>query len=479
MRSTTPCATRPATFLPTLSALMIFTTPALAVDEQRVGLDAQTGVAIAIYNEDLALVKDRRTVALAKGDNRIAFVDVSGVIKPQTALLKSPKGGLTLIEQNFDFDLLTPEKLLEKSVGTTVRLVRTHPETGIDSVEEAKVLSVANGTVLQVGDRIETNPPGRIVFAEVPPNLRARPTLVLDLDSARVGSEPVELSYLTGGLGWKADYVAELAPDEKTVDLNGWVTLTNTSGTSYRDAKLQLVAGDVNRVREIMHLPTAMMAEDAMAMQAPKMREENLFEYHLYTLERPTTVAENQTKQVALLSGSKIPVRKKYRLESSTHFDYAPQQPERTNPSVMVEFDNKESDRLGLPLPKGIVRVYKADQDGQALFVGEDAIGHTPKNETVELTLGKAFDVTTRSKQTDYDQISKNVVEVAYEVELKNAKKEPITVVVAERLPAEWKVLEESHPHEEVDAFLAEWSVPVAAEGTTTLKYRVRITFRS
>jgi hypothetical protein len=467
------------TILAASSTIPAVSTPAFAADEQRVGLDAQTGVAVTIYNEDLALVKDRRSVTLAKGGNRVAFVDVSGVLRPETALLKNKRGGIDILEQNFDFDLLTPEKLLEKSVGGIVRLIRTHPETGVDTIEQAKVLSVAGGTVLQVGDRIETNPPGRIVFAEVPPNLRARPTLVLELESAAAGTEAVELSYLTGGLGWKADYVAELGADEKTLDLNAWVTLTNTSGTTYRDAKLQLVAGDVNRVRDMVgrrERSLAMMADSEMA--APKMREESLFEYHLYTLERPTTVAENQTKQVALLSGSKIPVRKQYRLENaSNRYEYWPQEIPRVNPTVSIAFDNKESDRLGLPLPKGIVRVYKADSEGQALFVGEDSIEHTPKNETVELALGKAFDVTARSEQVDYDQIAKNVIEVAFELELKNAKREPVTVIVAEQLPAEWKVIEESHEHKEANAFLAEWEVPVAAESTTKLTYRIRITY--
>ncbi len=459
---------------------MLLATSAYAVDEQRVGLDAQTGVSVAIYNEDLALVKDRRSISFAKGENRIAFIDVSGAMRPETALLKSTTGGIDILEQNFDFDVLTPEKLLEKSVGSTVRVIRTHPETGEDSFEEAKVLSVAGGIVLQIGDRIETNPVGRIVFAGVPPNLRARPTLVLELLSAAAGDEAVELSYLTGGLGWKADYVAELAPDEKTLDLNGWVTLTNTSGTSYRDAKLQLVAGDVNRVREELRHDSRLMAMAADAeMAQPKMREESLFEYHLYTLERPTTVAENQTKQVALLSGRKIPVRKKYRLENvSNRYDYDPGEVPRVNPTVTIAFDNKEDQHLGVPLPKGIVRVYKADRESQALFVGEDSIEHTPTNETVNLTLGKAFDVTARSKQTDFDKIAKNIVEIGFEVELKNAKKEPVTVTVAENLRSEWKVLEESHPHTKAHAYLAEWSVPVPAEGEAKLTYRVRITYR-
>ncbi len=209
-----------------------------------------------------------RTISLVKGENDVAFVDVSAQIRPQTALLKSSAGPLDVLEQNFDFDLLTPEKLLEKSVGSMVRVIRLDPDSGDEVVQEARVLSVANGVVLQIGDRIETNVPGRIVFSEVPANLRSRPTLVTKLDSAMEGRVPVELAYLTGGLGWSADYVAELSPDESTIELKGWVTLTNTSGTAYRNAKLQLVAGNVNQVRQAMDMQmkaATMVAEAAGA----------------------------------------------------------------------------------------------------------------------------------------------------------------------------------------------------------------------
>ncbi|MBI5503343.1 MAG: DUF4139 domain-containing protein [Deltaproteobacteria bacterium] len=450
-----------------------------AAEEVRVTLEDQKAVAVTIYNEDLALIRDRRRVMLQRGENRVAFVDVSAQMTPETALLHGERADLAIVEQNFDFDLLTPQKLLEKSIGEKVRLVRTNPESGEDTFEDATVLSVAEGVVLQVGDRIETATPGRIVFNQVPANLRSRPTLVLQLDSGAAGDQAVELSYLTGGLGWKADYVAELATDEKTLDLAGWVTLTNTSGSTYRDAKLRLVAGNVNVVRP------KLMQRDAMPMMAmesagaaSRMREQALFEYHLYDLERPTTVAENQTKQVALLSGSRIPVSKEYRFTNiSSAYDERIGELPRTNASVRLSFDNEEEDQLGVPLPKGTVRVYKADSQGQMLFVGEDAIEHTPKNEKVELTLGQAFDVTARSKQTDYQHIGDNVIEVAFEVEIRNAKKEPISVAVLEQLPAQWKVLEESHPHEKPQAFQARWTVPVLAENKTILSYRVRITY--
>jgi len=447
------------------------------VPETRVTQADQTSVAVTIYNENLALVKDRRRVTLAPGIQNLAFIDVSAQLRPETALLHSDGGQLGVLEQNFEFDLLTPEKLLEDSVGETVKVIRINPVTGADIVEEARILSVANGLVLKIGDRIETAYPGRVVFDKVPSRLRARPTLVLELQNANPAEQQVELGYLTAGLAWKADYVAELAPDEKTMDLSGWVTLTNTSGSSYNDAKLQLVAGNVNQVQPVMEQAAKSMTMATAGAPAP-MAQEELFEYHLYTLGRPTTIGDNQTKQVAMLAGAGIPVTKEYRLVNiGTAYNYALGDMARVNATVRMAFDNKEADHLGLPLPKGTVRVYKNDSSGQALFVGEDAIDHTPKGETVHLDLGQAFDVTAQPKQTEFEQISDRVFEAAFEIEVKNAKKEPVTVTVAEQFPAQWKMISESLPHQKVQAFQAEWQVPVPAEGKTTLKYRVRVTY--
>ncbi|MGH2830319.1 MAG: DUF4139 domain-containing protein [Dongiaceae bacterium] len=451
--------------------------PGLA-QETRVTIQDQVGVAVTIYNENLALVKDRRRADLEQGVNNLAFVDVSAQMRPETALLHAEGGQVSVLEQNFDFDLLTPEKLLELSVGDTVRVVSVNPATGAETVEEARLLSVSNGIVLKIGDRIETSHPGRIVFDNVPSRLRARPTLVLALQSAAAGAREVELNYLTGGLAWQADYVAELDAEETRLNLSGWVTLTNTSGTTYRDALLQLVAGDVNQVQPMMRQRMDTMAASAEAVPAPAMAEEALFEYHLYTLARPTTIGENQTKQVALLSGSGIPVRKEYRFVNITNaYNYRMAEPARVNATVRMSFDNKESDHLGMPLPRGIVRVYKNDSADRSIFVGEDSVDHTPKGETVNLALGQAFDVTALPKQTEFEQISDRVFETAFEIELKNAKKEPVTVTVAENIPAQWKMLSESHPHEKTGAFQATWKVPVPAEGGTILTYKVRVTF--
>lgn len=450
--------------------------PALAA-ERPVGLQDQTGVAVTIYNENLALVRDRRMVTLDQGENHLAFIDVSAMIRPETALLLGEKAPLSVLEQNFDFDLLTPEKLLEKSVGDQVRLVTTNPATGAETVEPATVLSTAGGVVLQVGDRIVTNPPGQIVFAGVPAGLRARPTLVLDVASPSAGREPVELSYLTGGLSWRADYVAKLTADESHLDLNGLVTLTNTSGTSYKDAHLQLVAGDVNQVKPKMEMRAMPMAAAAMPAPPP-MAEESLFEYHLYTLGRPTTIAQNQTKQVALLSATGVPVRKEYRFVGiSNAYDYRSGDEQRVNAAVRLAFDNDEASHLGMPLPKGIVRVYKDDSNGQGQFVGEDQIEHTPSKEVVRLQLGQAFDVTARSRQTSFEKIADNTYELAFAVEIKNAKKEPITATVLETVPGDWRMLSESLKHESPNSNQAQWQVPVPAEGKADLAYKLRIKF--
>ena len=455
--------------------------------ERRSTLDEQQSVAVTIYNEDLALVKDARSVLLDNGNNRLALRDVSARMRPETAQLRSltHPGSFDLLEQNFDFDLLTPQKLLEKYVGRNVRIVKTNPTTGAETTETAQVLSASNGVVLKIGDRIETGIPGRIVYDGVPPNLRDRPTLVTELQSRRAGAQTLELSYLTGGLAWQADYVAELSADDSALDLNGWVTLTNRSGTAYPNARLQLVAGDVNRVKqEVSRARTERMVTMAAAPAPAAMAQEALFEYHLYTLNRPTTLADNQTKQVALLNASRVPVTKELLLQGSDYYyrSSVGDIGQKLKAGVFVEFANRESSRLGQPLPKGVVRVYKRDSAGNAQFVGEDRIDHTPKNEKVRLKLGDAFDVTADKKQTDYRRREPNnkasyVGESAFEIVLRNAKTEAVTVTVREPVPGDWTMLDESHKHSKVAAGAAEWKVAVPAGGTTTLKYRVLVRY--
>ncbi|HEY3300447.1 MAG TPA: DUF4139 domain-containing protein [Methylophilaceae bacterium] len=457
-------------------------------DETRSTLQDQQEVAVTIYNSDLALVKDQRRVKLKTGLNSLAMRDVSAQIRPETALLRSVSnaGSFSLLEQNFDFDLLTPQKMLEKYVGKTVNIIKTNPSTGVETTEAAQVLSANEGVVLKVGNRIETGIPGRVTFNDVPDNLRDRPTLVMQLNNKIATDQTVELSYLTGGLGWKADYVAELNSTDDKLDLSGWVTLTNTSGTTYKNAKLQLVAGDVNRVQEQIRPMVKAMRMEALADAVPAspMAEEGLLEYHLYSLDRPTTIAENQTKQVALLSASGVSTHKELVLRGGDYYYQSSYGDlgQKMKVSVFVDFDNKEANKLGLPMPKGTIRVYKKDSQGNAQFVGEDRIDHTPKNENVRLKLGEAFDVTADKKQTDFKKLpnpakGNSVFESAYEITLKNAKKEKVTVTVIEPIPADWKMLKESNPSTKATSNTAMWKIDVPAEGKATLSYRVQVKY--
>lgn len=469
-----------------IAGLFMFGISSSLADEIRSTLDDQQHIAVTIYNQDLALVKDQRSIHLAPGLNSLALRDVSAQIRPETALLRSLNGSLSVLEQNFDFDLLTPQKLLEKFVGKAVDIISINPSTGVESREQAQVLAANNGVVLKMGDRIETGIPGRIVYHDVPANLRDRPTLVVQLNNKTSNKQNVELSYLTGGLGWKADYVAELNAADDKLDLSGWVTLSNTSGTSYRNAKLQLVAGDINRIHDPRVMAVKSMARMEvmdMAASAP-MAEEPLLEYHLYTLDRPTTIAENQTKQVALLSATNVPVRKELLLRGADYYYQSSYGDlgQKMKVGVFVEFDNKENAQLGMPLPKGIMRVYKKDGAGNAQFVGEDRIDHTPRNETVRLKLGEAFDVTADKKQTDFKKLPRpikgsNAFESAYEIVLKNAKKERVTVTVQEPIPGDWKIVDASYPSRKAASNTAVWKIDVPADGKATLTYRVQVIY--
>jgi hypothetical protein len=468
--------------------LSAFSTAAVSAElnEIRSTLNDQQSVAVTIYNSNLALVKDQRKINLVSGLNSLALRDVSAQIRPETALLRSltNAGSLTTLEQNFDFDLLTPQKLLEKYVGRNVTVARINQATGVETTEQATVLSANNGVVMRIGNRIESGIPGRIIYDDVPANLRDRPTLVTKLNNKAAATQTVELSYLTGGLGWKADYVAELNAKEDSIDLSGWVTLTNTSGTSYNNAKLQLVAGDVNTVRESHPRAAAMHKTLAMAEDSAGMAEESLLEYHLYSLDRPTTIAESQTKQVALLAASNIPARKELVLRGADYYygsSYG-DLGQKIKVAAFMEFDNKDAAKLGMPLPKGVMRVYKKDSQGNAQFVGEDQIDHTPKNETVRLKLGDSFDVTADKKQTDFKALPRpakgnSLFESAYEIVLKNAKKEPVVVMVQEPIPGDWKILKENHASQKATSNTAVWKIEIPAEGKTILNYRVQVKY--
>jgi hypothetical protein len=382
--------------------------------EQISTLADQRGVGITIYNDDLALVRDRRRIAIPAGESQLALRDVSARIQPETALLQSigAPGRIGVLEQNFNYDLLSPQKLLEKYVGRDVDVVRTNPVIGAQTRERARVLATNGGIVLRYADRIETSVDGRLAFPELPADLRDRPTLVTTVTNGAAGPQDVELTYLSVGLSWKADYTALLNASDDRLDLRGLITLQNQSGTSYRNAAVQLVAGDVNVVRNEMAKVAPNATADVFSVSSAP-REQALFEYHLYTLQRRTTVADNQTKQVELLAAPSVPVTKTLELrgEPSYYYQENADLGARLKVGSYVTFHNRGG-RLGIPLPKGAVRVYKRDNAGNEQFVGSDAIDHTPKNEDVRLHLGDSFDVTASKKQTDYKRVSLGVAEL-------------------------------------------------------------------
>ena len=435
-------------------------------------------IAITVYNDNFAMIKESRQLTLPAGLVELRLREVSAQIQPETASLRAVNGAaISLLEQNFDFDLLSPAKLLQKYIGREVTVIRSHPTTGEERQETATVLSCNGGTVLRFVDRIETGVPGRIAFASVPDNLRDRPTLSILVDTAG-GEQVLELSYLTGQMSWQADYVANLSAAGDTLALSGWVTLHNRSGAEYRDARLQLVAGKVNRIQVDVapqERTRGAFAGDLQAASAAGPKEEQLADYHLYSYERTTTLADNQTKQLALLSTESIPVRYEYYLKGSiaNYRGRLGGDDRKFKPMARIAFDNMGGS-LEKPLPAGIVRVYAKDSKGGAQFIGEDRIEHTAKGETVKLNLGEAFDITVERKQTDYTLLGERGAQTSHRVEIRNAKEAPVTVRLEEPLPGEWHVVRESLAHVQDSASVASWHVGVPANGSAVLEYTVR-----
>lgn len=442
----------------------------------------QTGLGLTIYNSNLALIKDQRRIALGQGQVDLAFREVSAQIRPETVIFTSHSepGSIRIIEQNFDFDLLSPQSLLEAYVGKTISLIKVHPSTGEETRQEAQVLSTQNGTVLKIGDHIETGIPGRLSFPSVPANFRDRPTLVMQLDNQSSKPQELELSYLSGGLSWQANYVAQLSADEASLDLNGWVTLNNQSGSAYPDARIQLVAGDVNVVQpQLERRFKSDMRVSVMAGAMPEMAEESLFDYHLYSLAHKTTLANNQIKQVALMSASQVPVTKTYILRGQQWL-YQSRQPEpqkKLKVQTQLSFKNDQASHLGLPLPKGTIRLYKNDSSGGAQFIGEDTIDHTAENEIINLSPGNAFDITAEREQQVFaskrlktpNQI---LTDTGIRITVSNAKEEAVMVRVEEPIPGEWKITKSSFPNKRVGN-TAVWLLEVPAKGKATLDFRV------
>lgn len=463
-------------------------TQLLGYDRAVVPVAAQNkGLELAVYNQDVALVKDQRTLDLSPGVNEVRFTDVAAMIDPTSVHFRSltDPAGTVVLEQNYEYDLVGSARLLQKYVDQSVRVVtedgKEYSGTLLSGTDDV-ILQAADGqvTVLKL-DKIR-----EFSFPALPEGLITRPTLVWELDSTKGGKQDIEVTYLTNGINWKADYTAVLADNEKTLDLNGWVTLDNRSGASYRQAKVKLIAGDIHRVPAEGYVVEEKAIYAPTAMPAPQVTERPFFEYHLYEVQRPVTIKDQQTKQIEFVTGNGIPVDKFFVYDGAQMQFWGYYQP-MTDPSygtstnkkvmVMLEFKNGEKEGLGIPLPAGTVRVFKKDVDGSTLLVGEDSIDHTPKDEKIRLYIGDAFDLVGERVQTDFRiDTDKRWMEESYRISVRNHKAEEVTVRVVEHMFrwSEWQILKASQEYEKLDAQTIEFRVPVKADGEAVVTYTVR-----
>jgi hypothetical protein len=473
-----------------LAALVLSATATAAVaqvSEQTTTARDRQSVNITVYNSNLGLVRETRRLSLPSGRIGLRFADVAAQIRPETVHLTSltAPSALRILEQNYQYDLLNPAKLMDKFVGREITLVLRRYQNNTESFEPvaATLLSNNGGQVWRINGQIVINPTNiaEMRFPDLPKNLVATPTLVWDVDNTETAAQTVEASYLTSGMNWRADYVLLINADDTKGDLQGWVTLTNGSGSSFEDARLQLVAGDVNRVTEQRNYQLAGAMARKEAADEAQFQEQGFFEYHLYTLQRPATIRDNETKQVSLLEAAGFSVNKEFVLNGQ-HYYYtgynSPGQAIKEKVGVYMQFRNSQQNKLGMALPAGTVRLYKKDDKGNQQFIGEDKIDHTPKDEDVRVKVGDAFDIVAERKQTDFKVLaSGHLYEYAYEIKIRNHKDGPVHVIVNEPIGGDWEMVASTFEAKKTAAFAAQFDVPVAKDGEATLSYRVRVKY--
>jgi len=431
----------------------------------------QKSIAVTVYNSNLGVIKDIRTIDIKSGKSQIAITDVAQYIDPTSVHIKL-NGEVT--EQNYQYDLISLDKILQKYIDKEMQLIGENNE-----FIEGKLLSAFSGQIV-----LEKKEGGlvmlpnlsryRLSVGELPEGLITKPTLLWIVNSNSSGKQDVEISYQTGGMNWHAEYVAVLNENDTELDLNSWVSVENTSGTTYKNAKLKLVAGDVNLVKDMFIQKGRQEMYDMVnkSVSEPQFQEKEFFEYHIYDLQRPTTISNNETKQISLFEAADVKAVKKYFYRSGSSYGY--NNPTTTGKvSVVVEFENKESNNMGMPMPKGKVRMYKSD--GKSLeFIGEDMVDHTPKNEKVKLKIGDAFDIVVEEVQTENKKITDRVYEQAYEIKIKNRKNEDITVEIERYLGVYWEIISSSHTYEKKDAQNITFKIPVKKDDESLLKFKVR-----
>lgn len=477
--------------LATVSQIVL---PACAVDERKVS-DSQ-GVSLTIYNQNFGLIRETRSVDLQNGINHVRFEDVAAQIDPTSVSFTSltAPNQVVVREQNYQYDLIEPTTILGKSVGKEVRIKQYLGSGGVSEINgtllnspqtyvsdpNGRVSSTYNGLVVRTANGVVLNPSGQIELSELPAGLVPKPSLLWKLETDKPGTHKTEIAYQTQGLNWKCDYVAVINSDDTKTDMTSWVTLDNQSGATYRDANLKLLAGDVHRVTAPPQ-PRMAMYKSSMAMggAAPQFSEQSFAEYHLYTLAGKTDVKNKETKQMSLFNAAAIPTKKNFVFDSAGSFYQGGWSPQGENKKINVklEFDNSEKNNLGMPMPKGKVRVYKKDKDGALQFIGEDQIDHTPKDEKVRLYIGNAFDVVGERKQMNVQHVNDRVTRTQMEISLRNHKKEDVTVTAVEHAYGQWKILNSSSEFNKKDSGTFEFTVKVPANGEVKITYEIEFKY--
>lgn len=455
---------------------------ARANDEILVDNNKNVDMAISIYNNNLGFVRDTRKVDLKAGANSIAFEGVASQIKAETAMLSG--NGIDVVEQNYDYDLLTPNNILEQYVGKDVKTAMINPANGQTIFDNAKVLNNNYGNpILQFDYGVEANFPGRVVYDKIPSNLRVKPTLVVNLKNNTAGSKSLELAYLTNGISWKADYIAEVKSDNE-LNLNTWITLNNETGTDYEDAKVQLISGSVNQAPTASPYPRPMMAKmargyamDNAVMESGAVERTNISDYYLYTLPVKTTIKDKQSKQVSLMNLENVKYEKEYSLKSPLYIGVGTQTEEfeKQNPDVVFKLLNDKASNLGLPMPGGVVRFYEDDTNKNTQFIGESRIEQSASGEKINLIIGKAFDLFAKGKITNVKAISKDMSEIAVEVTFNNASDKSKAMVFEQNITDNWEILNESMKSEKKNASTAKWSFNLPKNTQKTLTFTLRV----
>ena len=443
---------------------------------------ATGGADVTVYNSDIALVREHRSFRLPEAASQLAFTGVSRQMQPETALLEIIKGDpVKIAEQNFRFNVINQQALLERAIGKEVLVIMPNA-MGVGTPIKARVLS-ADGPVFEIDGKIHTGLQGRIIFDGLPEGMRATPTLVLNVTGAAGKDSEAEFSYLTGGLSWRADYVMNYDSDAARMDLTGWATIVNATGTDFRDAKLKLVAGDISRVYGPRPMAKEMRAAAMMASAAPMadgVSEGELEGNHIYSIAAPVTLSDKESKQLSLLTGQSVPVIRELIFRNSQPYIYSNTmrgQNQDSKAAIELAFRNDAKSKLNVALPAGTMRIYGMDDKGAPQFLGESSIGHKATGSEVRLSVGQDFDVSALREQLTFVRASDTITVSAWRITLKNAKARSVKVRLIEPMPGSWEITKESHPHKDTSASTTEWLLDIPAKGQTVLEYNVKSVF--